>query len=249
MAQLRSVVLLSFILGAACFAQQQNSGTPVTIEVSDPSTARIPHAQVTIMPVSFPMKLATDEHGAVHLPLSPGTYEVKVSSPGFRTSTKRIDVPVSSKDQKVGVVLLTGPASSAEVTHLTADEEAVWKLERAYWGYVQALDLENYRGLWHPDFLGWPSVSSSPRNKGQITDWITDFTSQGLHLKSFDLRPTASRQNGNSVVTFYTITATWVDKDGRGKPATSRLTHTWGKTGNTWQIISGMSAAVNDAAQ
>jgi ketosteroid isomerase-like protein len=88
-------------------------------------------------------------------------------------------------------------------------------------------------------------VSPSPVRKDHITDWITDYRSRGLHLESFDLRPAESRAEGDTVVVFYSITAHWVDKNGKGKPATSRITHTWVRSTNGWQIISGMSAAVS----
>jgi hypothetical protein len=46
------------------------------------------------------------------------------------------------------------------------------------------------------------------------------------------------------VVTSYWTTVFWVDKAGRGEPATMRVTHTWIKTATGWQIIGGMSAPV-----
>jgi ketosteroid isomerase-like protein len=143
-------------------------------------------------------------------------------------------------------LLLLCTLSSAQQSKLSADEQAVWKLEHSYWEFVQGSDLEGYRTLWHPDFLGWPYVSPSPVRKDHITDWIADFRSKGLHLESFDLRPADSRSNGGTVVVFYSITAHWVDKNGKGDPATSRITHTWIKSGTNWQIISGMSAAVSE---
>ncbi len=32
------------------------------------------------------------------------------------------------------------------------DEPQVWNLEKAYWEYVKANDLEKYRALWHELF-------------------------------------------------------------------------------------------------
>ena len=40
------------------------------------------------------------------------------------------------------------------------DEAQIWNLEKAYWEYVKANDLEKYRALWHEDFVGWPLISS-----------------------------------------------------------------------------------------
>jgi hypothetical protein len=161
---------------------------------------------------------------------------------------KVFDIGAKTRHATVAMELKVGscpPGPCLEVTGPSTDVETVWKLERTYWEYVQALDLEAYRGLWHPDFLGWPYVSPAPVQKQNITDWITDYTTKGMHLSSFDIRRAESRQNGSSIVTFYTITAKWVDTEGRGELSTSRITHTWVKVGNMWQIISGMSAAVD----
>ena len=60
------------------------------------------------------------------------------------------------------------------------DEAQVWELEKAYWEYVKANDLEKYRALWHENFVGWPFVSPAPVRKDHITDWITANTSKGI---------------------------------------------------------------------
>ncbi len=143
---------------------------------------------------------------------------------------------------RLSVLLLLLVVCTSAMAQQSADEQAVWKLEHDYWNYVKAFDLEGYRTLWHPDFVGWPSFSPQPVHKDRITDWITDAKNKGRHLESFDLRPAESRVNPSGIVVFYTITARWVDKDGKGEPATSRITHTWIKSGKSWQIISGMSA-------
>ncbi len=127
------------------------------------------------------------------------------------------------------------------------DETAVWKLEHSYWDYVKAADLERYRSLWHPDFVGWPSSSATPAGKNHITDWITNSQKKGLHLDSYTLKPAASQATDNLVVTHYWITDRWVDKKGVGKAETSRITHTWIRIPGGWQIISGMSAVVTKA--
>ena len=55
----------------------------------------------------------------------------------------------------------------------SADEEKVWSLEKSYWEYVKANDLQTYRTLWHTDFVGWPTMSAEPVRKEHITGWIT----------------------------------------------------------------------------
>jgi ketosteroid isomerase-like protein len=125
----------------------------------------------------------------------------------------------------------------------SAEEQAVWKLEHSYWDDVKALDLNSYLELWHPNFVGWPSVSAQPQRKDHITDWITAYTAKGLHLKSYTLEPDASQMTGNVIVVHYWLTPLWTDKNDSGEPYTLRITHTWIRTEKGWKIIGGMSAA------
>ena len=141
----------------------------------------------------------------------------------------------------VAFIFSVGPAFAARES---PEEQAVWEMEQSYWKYVQAGDLESYRKLWHPKFVGWPNSSARPKKKDQITDWIADYTKKGLHLKSYDLEPAASQATGNLVMTYYWITDRWADKEGKAEGETNRITHTWLRTPAGWQIIGGMSAPV-----
>jgi hypothetical protein len=142
------------------------------------------------------------------------------------------------------VVALIVSIGSVFAGKQSTDESAVWKLEQAYWKYVQAGDLESYRKLWHPNFIGWPNSSARPKRKDHITDWIANYTKKGLRLKSYDLEPAGSQATGDVVVTHYWITDRWVDKNSHGEGETNRITHTWIRTQGGWQIIGGMSAPV-----
>jgi ketosteroid isomerase-like protein len=134
-------------------------------------------------------------------------------------------------------------ASSAGTLQAQAseDERVLWAVEHAYWRYVQNNDLPTYLGLWHKDFLGWPSVSTAPVHKDHITDWITQQTSKGLAFKTVELKPAAIQVTGDVAVTYYWITFGWVDKDGNGASHTFRVTHTWLRDSKEWRIIGGMS--------
>jgi hypothetical protein len=122
------------------------------------------------------------------------------------------------------------------------EQVAVWKLEHSYWEDVKSLDLASYLELWHPSFVGWPSVSPEPVRKDHITDWIKANTAKGLHLESYTLEPADSQGSDNLVVVHYWVTSVWADKDGHGEPHTLRITHTWIRVGKGWQIIGGMSS-------
>ena len=129
----------------------------------------------------------------------------------------------------------------------SAKQEAqVWNLEKAYWEYVKTNDLEKYRALWHEDFLGWPFVSSAPLRKDHITDWITSNTSKGVRLQSYSIEQLAIHVTGDVAIDHYRIKATWANNEGAEvRTDAFRITHTWIRTHDNWQIIGGMSAPVN----
>jgi len=134
--------------------------------------------------------------------------------------------------------LSSEPTTPAQAS---SDEHTIWNLEHAYWRYVETNDLTAYSSLWHKDFLGWPSVSSSPVRKDHITDWITSQTSKGLVFRTVQFKPAGIQVTGDVAFACYWITLMWVGKDGRGTPHTLRITHAWLRSGQDWRIIGGMS--------
>jgi len=130
------------------------------------------------------------------------------------------------------------------------DEAQVWELEKAYWEYVKANDLEKYRALWHENFVGWPFVSPAPVRKGHITDWITSNTSKGIKLQSYSIEQLAIQVTGDIASNYYRINATWANGAGSEVRIDAlRIMHTWIRTGARWQIIGGMSSPVNATGQ
>ena len=93
---------------------QQAATTPVTIRVSDPTGAGIPHAQIRLVPApeQAPAKLETDDHGQLTLNLKTGGYALFVSAQGFAKDTRHIDIAApevqASASQVVTVVLEVG---------------------------------------------------------------------------------------------------------------------------------------------
>jgi ketosteroid isomerase-like protein len=136
-------------------------------------------------------------------------------------------------------------ASTAFAQDSVKDESQIWSLERAYWEYVKANDLEKYRALWHDNFLGWPYVSASPVRKDHITDWMTANTSKGIKLQSYSIEQLAIQVTGDVAIDHYRIKANWANKDGaEARTDALRIMHTWIRTHGTWQILGGMSAPV-----
>jgi ketosteroid isomerase-like protein len=126
------------------------------------------------------------------------------------------------------------------------DEAQVWQLEKAYWEYVKANDLEKYRALWHENFVGWPLVSPAPLRKDHITDWIIANTSKGTTLQSYSIEQLAIQVTGDIAINHYRISVIWSDSAGAEvRTDRLRITHTWIRTHGAWQIIGGMSSPVN----
>lgn len=149
----------------------------------------------------------------------------------------------SRRMKSILLVLLALISTAAFAQEQSTDVEKVWSLEETYWKDVKANDLDHYRSLWHPNFLGWPFVSPEPRHKANITGWITDHTSKGESLKSYELERLVLQQTKDLVTTTYRVRAIWINKNEAGSQQTARIIHTWIKGSNgQWQIISGMSA-------
>lgn len=150
------------------------------------------------------------------------------------------------RDMLKAIPFLIVLATAGFAQSVANDEAQVWSLEKAYWEYVKANDLEKYRALWHQDFLGWPFVSSAPVRKDHITDWITANTSKGVKLQSYSIEQLAIQVTGDVAINHYRIKANWATSEGAEvRKDTLRITHTWIRTHDTWQILGGMSAPVN----
>ena len=126
------------------------------------------------------------------------------------------------------------------------DEAAVWRLEETYWKYVKAQDLDAYRTLWDERFIGGPSFSPRPLGKTSITDWIPPLHEDPARVYDFELKREAVRAFGDVVVAHYLYKDVYRSaetgetvEEGRW----NRITHTWQRRGDGWQIVTGMSAS------
>lgn len=147
-------------------------------------------------------------------------------------------------------LLFVGSATSCADMDTDADADAdvlaVWHLEEAYWEYVKANDLEGYRTLWDERFVGWPGFSDSPLGKAQIADWIVPLHANPKERYDCELTKKAVRAFGDVVVAHYLVRDFFRGAE-NGEVVreldTYRITHTWQRRGDTWQIITGMSGA------
>ena len=143
-------------------------------------------------------------------------------------------------------VLTAGEYDRAMAQDSARDETQVWNLEKAYWEYVKANDVEKYRALWRDDFVAWPPLSSAPVRKDHLTDWLTENISKGIKLQSFAIEQLAIQVIRDTAIVHYRIKMVWA---GPGPTESNteflRVTHTWIRTHGAWQIIGGMGAPVN----
>ena len=139
-------------------------------------------------------------------------------------------------------MLFCASSLSQPATQMTRDQKTIWGLEQAYWQYCKEMNLEKYRSLWHPSVLGWPKTNSAPVGKDHISDWLTEPAKQGVTIKPYDLERLAINVTDNVAVVHYRVKYSWIDKEGKETPGSSRITHTWLRSRGGWQIIGGMSA-------
>ena len=126
-----------------------------------------------------------------------------------------------------------------------ADEDAVWKLEEAYWEYVKNNDMDGYRSLWDENFIGWPGFSKSPLGKENIADWIGPLHADASLAYHYELTKGAVRSFGDIVVVHYLVRDSLHSSETGEETnvALDRITHTWQRRGDSWQIVTGMSAS------
>ena len=149
------------------------------------------------------------------------------------------------RDKAVAILLVFLLSTSAWADR-AADEEAVWQLEEAYWQYVRNNDLANYRTLWDERFVGWPGFSDKPVGKESIGAWIAPLHANPAETYDYTLTRGAVRSFGEVVVVHYLVEDFMRSAESGEiirQRDTYRITHTWQRNGDTWQIITGMSGA------
>jgi ketosteroid isomerase-like protein len=139
--------------------------------------------------------------------------------------------------------LLLPSTSAAQVSSSvpTASVAAVWDLETAYWGYVQAGDVSSYLTLWHDRFVGWPCLNAHPAAKDSIANWVRTIRDGHIRFTSHLSREGAA-DFGDIVIVYYSTPMLREYPDGRvaGRDTIWKFTHTWRRDGDRWRIIGGM---------
>jgi ketosteroid isomerase-like protein len=63
-----------------------------------------------------------------------------------------------------------------------------------------------------------------------------------LEIRRLEIRPLATRTDGDVVLVHYLITAELEGADGAHREVGYRITHTWVRESGAWKILGGMSA-------
>ncbi len=88
------------------------------------------------------------------------TNSVQKATPGFYTPrnskvAEESGFPVNFYEQQSrNAKEIKGFIPSLGKAFEATDEEAVWKLEEAYWAYVKSNNLVGYQSLWNEEFVG-----------------------------------------------------------------------------------------------
>jgi hypothetical protein len=90
-------------------AAQESDVASVSITVMDQTGAVIPNAVIALdkLPSPYKRKMLTNANGEIDLHLGFGTYDIGVSSQGFKSATKRMEI-TSAISQDIQVVLQVG---------------------------------------------------------------------------------------------------------------------------------------------
>jgi ketosteroid isomerase-like protein len=128
-------------------------------------------------------------------------------------------------------------ASSQTKLQLSPEQAEVWQGELNFYRYLKAKDLKGFMSLWDEKFVGWPDFSELPQHKKDIEAGVAEEFKDpaGEALPASEPLPEAVQVFGDVATTFYF----W-----RTSASTYRITHTWRKGPQGWQIIGGMGCGV-----
>ncbi len=131
--------------------------------------------------------------------------------------------------------------AAAQTVSLAPEQQEVWAGEEAYWTYVDAGDADAFRLLWDERFVGWPCDLPTTENyselRSAVDDWFADVAAKG---KKTRIEPEGIVVDDEFAITYVAATTTWRDDAGVQNYLYRKLTHTWRRTDNGWNIIGGM---------
>ena len=138
-------------------------------------------------------------------------------------------------------------AHTALSDDLTIEEREVWALEIQYYEFARNNDPEGYLGLFNDSVIGWPTTDPLPKGKNKVSQWITAVHSNPEEIWQYELERLAIQSHGDVVVVHYRLRDYFVSAASGDEIRSQqfRITHTWIKRDNRWQIAAGMGGNFN----
>ena len=126
-ARMLTVLLCLSVFSFNSLSAQQAATTPVTLTVTDPTGAGIPHLQIRVVPAPDPApKMETDAKGKLSLDLKPGGYALFARFSGFKPLATHFDVRATKGLQTIPFVLeLASNGGPVMVVATTSKEDLV----------------------------------------------------------------------------------------------------------------------------
>ncbi len=142
------------------------------------------------------------------------------------------------------LAMITGPshAQTGEPDWSAAEQE-IWALEELYMTAFRDGDVAGLNAFLHADFLGWPSHSSDPVARAVALASVPALH-ESLMIRTVDVRPRAIRLSGKIALVHYLVILEIEEGDGGTAATFYRITHTWVEEDGRWRILGGMSAGV-----
>lgn len=138
-------------------------------------------------------------------------------------------------------------AHTAYSEELTSEEREVWALEIQYYEFARKNDPEGYLALFDDAVIGWPTMDPLPKGKDKVSQWIAVVHSNPEEVWQYEVERLAIQSHGDVVVVHYRLRDYFVSA-ASGEEIRSesfRITHTWLRRNDRWQIIAGMGGKFN----
>ncbi len=118
----------------------------------------------------------------------------------------------------------------------SSEQKKVWNAVEKLWELFAKEDLEGCLSCFHPDFRGWYSKDTLPRNKTVARKW-SPFFFETTETLVHELNPLAIDIYGNVAFTHYFYKVAYKDAEGKHKLDRGRWTDIYVKEGDKWLLI------------
>lgn len=144
------------------------------------------------------------------------------------------------------IILITSISISLFGQDMSPEQLEVWNLEELRVKYIKSRDVDNFRAMYHENFIGWPSQATSPVGHSDLGYRIIEAIEEGRDLPRVRIRREAVRIFENIAIVHYASSRSF-GSDSDDDPSNGKwikVTHTWMRVGDTWKIIGGMAASL-----